>query len=115
MALDPDAAATALVDTWQHLVDTTPLGWRQREGGLLALATGVPVAMFNGIWVESIDPDARIVAGMFDRLAASGLPYCLQSRPGTAARPLRRSLQHSDIGTAPAAWIWRCSDGPSRL
>jgi len=44
----------------------------------------VPVPMLNGIWGETLNPDARVVAAMFDRLDASELPYCLQLRPGTS-------------------------------
>jgi predicted GNAT family acetyltransferase len=64
------------------MFDLAPVGWLQRDQGVLAAATGVPVATLNGIWIASLNPDGNIVAAMFDRLDASGLPYCLQLRPG---------------------------------
>jgi GNAT superfamily N-acetyltransferase len=83
MTVDPDLVAAALADTWQRLFEVAPLGWMQREAGAFAGATGVPIATPNGIWLESRNPDGGTVAAMFDRLDASGLPYCLQLRPGT--------------------------------
>ena len=82
MTVDPDLVAKALADTWQYLFEITPVGWMQREGGVLAGATGVPLAILNGIWAESRLPDAATVEDMFERLDASALPYCLQLRPG---------------------------------
>jgi GNAT superfamily N-acetyltransferase len=98
MAVAPEVAATAFADTLQHMFNVAPVGWLQREAGVLAAATGVPVATLNGVWIESLDPDAGLVAAMFDRLDASQLPYCLQVRPGISSeitdQAFARGMQH---------------------
>ena len=50
------------------------------------MVTGAALHGLNGVWVTS--PDARIdvVAGLLDQIAATGLPHCLQARPGVAER-----------------------------
>jgi GNAT superfamily N-acetyltransferase len=83
VATDPDLVAKAMADTSQYLFEIAPLGWMRREAGLLAGATGLPLAMLNGIWAESRHPDAATVAAMLERLDAAALPYCMQLRPGT--------------------------------
>jgi hypothetical protein len=47
----------------------------------------------NGVWSERADPDPGIVAGLLDRVAATGLPHCLQLRPG-ASPALSRLAEH---------------------
>jgi ribosomal protein S18 acetylase RimI-like enzyme len=83
MGVDADEAAGALAQTWQHLQRATPPGgWTVRDGGAIAMVTGVRAAMLNGVWSERVNPDPDIVARLVDRVAATGLPYCLQLRPG---------------------------------
>jgi GNAT superfamily N-acetyltransferase len=82
MGIDADAAAAALAASWQRLAGTFPAGWAQRQGGAVAVVTGVQSSFLNGVWSERADPDPGIVAGLLDRVAATGLPHCLQLRPG---------------------------------
>jgi N-acetylglutamate synthase len=84
MGIDADAAAAALAASWQRLVGAIPAGWARRQGGAIALVTGVPSPFLNGVWPERADPDPEIVADLLDRVAATGLPYCLQLRPGSS-------------------------------
>jgi hypothetical protein len=63
-------------------VDAVPAGWARRDGGAIAVVTGVQLPFLNGVWSEQADPDPDIVAGLLDRVAATGLPHCLQLRPG---------------------------------
>ncbi|MGA3215136.1 MAG: GNAT family N-acetyltransferase [Acidimicrobiales bacterium] len=84
MLIDPDTVAAAFADTAQHMFSTASDGWLYRGAGVLAGATGAPLAMLNGIWAESSDPDPGTVAEMLDRLADSGLPHCMQLRPGSS-------------------------------
>jgi hypothetical protein len=81
MAVDADAAASALATSWQHFVGAMP-GWAKREGGVLAAMSGVPLANCNGVWAEQVDPDEDLVAALLSEVATAGLPYCLQLRPG---------------------------------
>ncbi len=51
----------------------------------MAGVTGVALPTLNGVWPESSDPDPGAVVELLEEVAATGLPYCLQLRPG--ARP----------------------------
>jgi GNAT superfamily N-acetyltransferase len=84
MTIDADTVAAAVAETWQHLTDGAllPGSWTLREGGAFAAVTGVALPTLNGVWGERIDPDPGAVAGLLDRVKATGLPYCLQLRPG---------------------------------
>ena len=83
VAIDADTVALAVAETWQHLLAAVPGGWGVRDGGAIAVVTGVPLAALNGVWPERADPELRVVAALLDRVAATGLPHCLQARPGT--------------------------------
>src|SRR5207302_6773732 len=52
----------------------------------IAMVTGVGIPTLNGVWVASPDARADDVADLLDQVAATGLPHCLQARPGVAAR-----------------------------
>lgn len=84
MTVDADAVAAALAETWQHLVRALPGGSTVRAGGAIALISGVALPTLNGVWPERADPDPGAVAGLLDRVTATGLPYCLQLRPGAS-------------------------------
>ena len=84
MPVDPKVPAAALLETWQHLVAGVPNGWTLAEPGALAAVSGVEMPTLNGVWVESVDVDAEIVADLLDQVAATGLPHCLQVRPDCA-------------------------------
>ena len=63
-----------------------PNGWARAEPGAIAMVTGVGIPTLNGVWVASPDARADDVADLLDQVAATGLPHCLQARPGVAAR-----------------------------
>ena len=98
-----------------------PGGLTLREGGAVAAVTTVPLPTLNGVWVDELGADRESVAALLDRVAATGLPHCLQMRPGCeqslsdlAARrgmtrtedvPLMVLEDASGLGDAvPAAW-----------
>ena len=85
VGLEADDAARALVETWQRLMTAIPDGWIQRESGAVAGVTGVPAPMLNGVWPDDGVPEEGVVAALLSRVAATGLPYCLQLRPGSDA------------------------------
>jgi GNAT superfamily N-acetyltransferase len=80
----PDIAASALVETWQQLVASVPSGWAIVEPFGLAAVTGVAFPTLNGVWVASSEVDEQGLSGLLDRVAATGLPHCLQARPSVA-------------------------------
>jgi N-acetylglutamate synthase len=84
VAADADMAAAALARTWQHLTPALPGAWVEREGGAVAWVTGVGLPALNGVWAERLDADQGAVAGLLDRVHATGLPHCLQLRPGAS-------------------------------
>lgn len=84
MAIDADVVAAALAATWQHLTGALPGAWVLRNGGAIAWVSGVALPTLNGVWAEGVDPDPDAVAGLLDRVKATGLPHCLQLRPGAS-------------------------------
>jgi N-acetylglutamate synthase len=78
------AAAAALVESWQHLEAAIPDGWTRTEPGAVAMVTGVEIPTLNGVWVASPYARADGVADLLDHVGATGLPHCLQARPGVA-------------------------------
>jgi len=84
VAVDADLAAGALAATWQHLARALPGGWVLRDGGAIAWVSGVGLPALNGVWAERSDPDPGAVARLVDRVQATGLPHCLQLRPGAS-------------------------------
>jgi len=83
VGIDADTAASALVRTWENLIRAVPDGWVLREGGAIGGITGVRLPTLNGVWAERVDPDSSAVAALLDRVAVTGLPHCLQLRPGS--------------------------------
>jgi N-acetylglutamate synthase len=80
-----DVVAAALADTWQHLTSALPGAWAVRDGGVIAWVTGVGMPTLNGVWAERADADPGVAAGLLDRVSATGLPHCLQLRPGASS------------------------------
>jgi N-acetylglutamate synthase len=68
---------------WQHLATGLPGAWAERFGGVIALVSGIGIPTFNGLWAERADADLAVAAGLLDRVGSTGLPYCLQLRPGS--------------------------------
>jgi hypothetical protein len=85
VAVDADMVAAALAATWQHLTSALPGAWSLREGGVIAWVSGVALPTLNGVWAERADPDPDAIAGLLDRVKATGVPYCLQLRSGASA------------------------------
>lgn len=86
MPVDSDAAARAVLETWGHLVPALEGGWVRRKDGMLGGVTRVPAPTLNGVWVGGVDPDAGDISDLLDEVAATGLPHCLQFRPGASDR-----------------------------
>jgi ribosomal protein S18 acetylase RimI-like enzyme len=84
--VDADGASRALTETWERLVSVLPGGWTASASGAVAAVTGVALPTLNGVWVGSADTAADVVADLLDRVAATGLPYCLQAQPDAAER-----------------------------
>lgn len=83
MTVDADDAARAVTATWEGLFELLQVGWFERREGAVAGVTGIPIAMFNGVWAEATAPAAATVGQLLDRVRASDLPCCAQLRPGT--------------------------------
>lgn len=81
-----EVAAEALVASWQHLADAVLDGWTRTDSGAVAMVTGAPMPVLNGVWVASTDASVDVVADLLDQVAATGLPHCLQGRPNVADR-----------------------------
>jgi ribosomal protein S18 acetylase RimI-like enzyme len=82
MSVSANTAASALATTWVHLFAALPNGWVRRESGVVAAMCGVAMPNANGVLPEQVDLDRLLVAELLDEVANSGLPHCLQLRPG---------------------------------
>lgn len=100
MVVDADNVASGLASVWEHLVAAIPVGWTRRENGVIAAVTGVPLATLNGVWPERLELDEVAVSALLDEIANSGLPYCVQLRPGNnrrlASMAARRGMKGED-------------------
>ena len=94
MPIAPELPAAALLETWQHLIAGLPQGWARAEPGALAAVTGVAIPTLNGVWVESEDVDVEVVANLLDQVGDTGMPYCLQVRPGGADQVTDVAAKH---------------------
>jgi hypothetical protein len=60
----------------------------------------VAVPFLNGVWVQKVDANLEDIADLLDQVAATGLPHCLQFRPGATARladfARRRGMAYSE-------------------
>jgi GNAT superfamily N-acetyltransferase len=82
--MDADLAAQGLLNAWRRVGSEVPGFSSKAAAGAVATITGVPLALLNGVWVESVGIDADTVVGLLDHVARTGQPYCLQCRPGAA-------------------------------
>jgi GNAT superfamily N-acetyltransferase len=80
-----DVAASALASTWALLAATLQRGWAREVGQAIAVVTGVPLPALNGVWATRSDTSADDMHAGLEAVAASGLPHCLQARPGCCA------------------------------
>jgi N-acetylglutamate synthase len=86
VSIDADGAAEALVETLRYFVSAVPGGWVRRAHFGIGGITGAAVPTLNGVWVHKSNADVAEVSDFLDQVAATGLPHCLQFRPGSAAR-----------------------------
>jgi ribosomal protein S18 acetylase RimI-like enzyme len=84
--IDAAVAAEAFVETWRYLVSAVPGGWTRAKGAGVAGVTGVAVAGLNVVWVQKVDAHVEDISDLLDEVAATGLPHCLQVRPGAVGR-----------------------------
>ncbi len=83
--MDADQIASSMADLWESLLPRVPGLRMARKGGAYALVNSEPSPV-NGVYFERRDPDPGTVATLLDEVAASGLPYILQTRPGHDGR-----------------------------
>ena len=98
-----DGVAASFIAIWAHVLSAIPGAWTREQDGVLAGFSTAPVAMMNGVWVAGHNGDAALVEELMGDVAASGLPHCLQLRPGPAETLL-------ELG--PALGLAQCPDMP---
>jgi ribosomal protein S18 acetylase RimI-like enzyme len=74
--------ANCLVDCFAGFLGGNEGCWVRREGGLLAIVSGIPLAMCNGIWAQDEFPSVEIFRELLDHVISSGLAFSVQLRPG---------------------------------
>jgi GNAT superfamily N-acetyltransferase len=62
---------------------------------MLGGVTGVPAPTLNGVWVDGVDADAGDISVLLNEVGATGLPHCLQFRPGAAERLTKLALSRN--------------------
>ena len=114
MRADADTAAAAVTAALTHLDGVVDKGWVVREGGVFAWLSGVGLPTLNGVLVESPDEigDGG-VASLLDRVARSGLPYCLQCRPAAVHQTERLAVARGMTVEAPIPLM--VLENPARL
>src|SRR5579872_4554600 len=97
---EADDVAQALSEIWELLTGAIPGAWCERRGGAIAAVTRAEVPNLNGVWVYSASTDPGTTDDLLDRVAGTGLPHCLQLRPGAShtlvARAERRGMVVSE-------------------
>lgn len=83
MAVDADEVARSGARAWQYLVEAVPGGRVRRAGGAIGVVTGIPLSGFNGVWSEEPTVEPGAIAELLDEVAAAGVPYGMQLRPGS--------------------------------
>lgn len=103
MGADAATVSVALVNAWEQLIAVIPNGWAERVPGLIGGVTLVPVPTLNGVWAYGLDAEADGAAALLDRVAASGVPHCLQIGPrcSDALRDLAASRGMAPDGEIP--------------
>jgi len=84
MSLDGDAIASAYIASMRNLLAAMPNAWIRSAAGAHAAVSGVALPTLNGVLAEDVDPDANVIAELLSQVAATGLPHCLQLRPGAS-------------------------------
>jgi N-acetylglutamate synthase len=95
VTVDSAVAAAAVLETWSHFLPALEGGWVRAKGGGLGGVTWVPAPTLNGVWVAGADADSEHIAELLDEVAATGLPHCLQFRPGAVDRMTKLALSRS--------------------
>jgi hypothetical protein len=95
-----EIVAVALASVQEHLNAAVPGGWVRRENGFVCGVTGVALPTLNGVWPEQVDLDLGVVTSILDEIGRSGVPHCLQLRPGApeqlAVMALSRGMVKQD-------------------
>jgi N-acetylglutamate synthase len=86
MPVEAGVVAAALASVQEHLIAAVPGGWVRREDGFVVGVSGVPLPTLNGVLPEQVELDEAKVSPVLDEMARSGLPHCLQLRPGAPER-----------------------------
>jgi GNAT superfamily N-acetyltransferase len=87
-----DSATESLIGVMVQLCDVQGRrGFYRRYPGVAALVSGGQIPTLNTVLVHDERAEADTVAALIDRVAATGLPYSVQTRP-MVAEPVRAML-----------------------
>jgi ribosomal protein S18 acetylase RimI-like enzyme len=81
--MNADILTASMTEMWKKLAPLVAGSRLIRESGAVAVITGIPLPMLNGVFLEQARPRADVVVDLLDEVAAAGLPHCLQLRPGS--------------------------------
>jgi len=86
--LTADAITLALASDTERFAAAIDGGSFKALGDASLLISGIPIAFLNGVITVRTSVTRKDVATLLDEVAARGLPYSLQIRPGCAAELL---------------------------
>lgn len=84
-ALTADGVTSAFVSDTERLASVIDGATSSVLGDAFLFASGIPIAFLNGVTTVRTSATKQDVATLLDEVAARGLPYSLQIRPGCAA------------------------------
>jgi ribosomal protein S18 acetylase RimI-like enzyme len=110
--MNADRIAAAMTESRRLLNTTIPGSRLLRKDGAVARITGIPFALANGVWLERPNPPVSAVTALLDEVAAAGVPFCFQVRPGSdpvlagiaAERGMRLGRELTLMAVDVAAW-----------
>ncbi len=82
MAPSGPAALGHFVDAFMEQASAADAGWARRFGDVAVAVTEVPVMSMNVAVVTAADPDPDDIDNALAALESSGMPHCLEARPG---------------------------------
>jgi N-acetylglutamate synthase len=99
----PDTLAGEFAQAMKLAASAAPGSWLVAAAGWLGGATGAPMPTLNGAWSIAAGPAAAAVGALLDQVATTGLPYCLQARPGAqeAAAAVAAARGMAEAGPIP--------------
>jgi hypothetical protein len=98
---EPDTLAGEFAQAMRLAASAMPGSWLVTSDGWLGGVSGAPMPTLNGAWSIRSDPGAAAVGALLDQVAASGVAYCVQLRPGAGGPAVAAARGMTEIEPVP--------------